>query len=67
MPKVYFYDLGLRNLLLNNFDLINKRTDKGSYLENIVFKEFLKQTQDINLINFWRTQARNNSFSKTNQ
>ncbi|MFH1890086.1 MAG: ATP-binding protein [Candidatus Kuenenbacteria bacterium] len=56
MPKVYFYDLGLRNFLLSNFDLINKRTDKGAYLENIVFKEFLKQTQDINFINFWRTQ-----------
>ncbi len=56
MPKVYFYDLGLRNLLLNDFTLINKRADKGAYLENIAFKEFLNKTQDINQINFWRTQ-----------
>jgi len=56
MPKAYFYDLGFRNLLLNDFTLINKRKDRGAYLENIVFKEFLNKTQDINGINFWRTQ-----------
>lgn len=56
MPKAYFYDLGLRNLLLNNFNPINKRADKGAYLENIVFREFLGTTKDINKIKFWRTQ-----------
>ncbi len=56
MPKVYFYDLGFRNLLLNDFNLIDKRSDKGVYLENIIFKEFLRQVENINLINFWRTQ-----------
>ena len=37
MPKVYFYDLGLRNFFLNDYQNMDKRTDKGAYLENIVF------------------------------
>lgn len=56
MPKVYFYDLGLRNLLLNDFELLDKREDKGEYLENIVFKEFLRKIGDLGKINFWHTQ-----------
>jgi predicted AAA+ superfamily ATPase len=28
MPKVYFFDLGLRNSLLNNFESIQERLDK---------------------------------------
>lgn len=56
MSKVYFYDLGLRNFFLNNYNLIESRSDKGSYLENIVFKEFLDKTSDTDKIKFWRTQ-----------
>lgn len=56
MPKVYFYDLGLRNLLLNDFDSIDKRKDKGVYLENIAFQEFLRENEDLDKINFWHTQ-----------
>jgi len=58
MPKVYFYDLGLRNYLLNNFDLIDNRLDCGQVLENIVFLKFLNHHKRDN-INFWRTQAKN--------
>ncbi|MDR2411306.1 MAG: hypothetical protein LBD88_01585 [Candidatus Peribacteria bacterium] len=28
MPKVFFFDLGLRNAILNNFENINDRFDK---------------------------------------
>jgi len=56
MPKVYFYDSGLRNFFLNNYISINKRVDKGSCLENIVFKELLEKIRDVNKIKFWRTQ-----------
>lgn len=58
MPKVYFYDLGLRNYLLNNFEPINNRQDQGQILENIVFLKFLNHNK-IDNINFWRTQAKN--------
>ncbi|MCH2188478.1 ATP-binding protein [Candidatus Gracilibacteria bacterium] len=56
MPKVYFLDLGMRNVLLNNFESITDRFDKGPYLENIVFRELLFSTARIDEIQFWRTQ-----------
>ncbi len=56
MPKVYFYDLGLRNFFLDNYTGIDKRLDKGAYLENIAFKEFLGKTKSVQKIRFWRTQ-----------
>ena len=56
MPKAYFYDLGLRNFFLNNYSWIDKRQDKGQYLENTAFREFLRKTKSIEKIKFWRTQ-----------
>ncbi len=58
MPKAYFYDLGLRNYLLNDFSPIKDRMDKGQYLENIIFLKFLRQ-EGLDNINFWRTQSKN--------
>ncbi|MBU0570529.1 MAG: ATP-binding protein [Candidatus Omnitrophica bacterium] len=56
MPKVYFYDLGLRNFFLGNYTPIDKRWDKGAYLENIAFREFLREKKTVDRIKFWRTQ-----------
>jgi len=58
MKKVYFYDLGLRNQLIGNFQNIEFRSDKGEYLENIFFKEFLFK-EKINSIKYWRTINQN--------
>ncbi len=58
MPKVYFYDLGLRNYLLNNFGPIGDRSDNGQILENAIFLKFLNRYK-ASEINFWRTQAKN--------
>ena len=59
MPKVYFFDLGLRNFFLNDYNPIEKRIDKGAYLENIVFRNFLNQVKNPDKIKFWRTQDKN--------
>ncbi|MBI4802783.1 MAG: ATP-binding protein [Elusimicrobia bacterium] len=56
MPKVYFYDPGLRNFFLNNFDDIGKRPDKGGYLENLCFAELLRRAGAADKVRFWRTQ-----------
>ena len=58
MPKIYFYDLGFRNSLLKNFENINLRSDKWSFLENIYFRKFLLK-YGLENINFWRTQNKN--------
>ncbi len=59
MPKVFFYDLWIRNALINNFENIDYRFDKWWYLENIVFREFLFKYNSIDNIKFWRTQNKN--------
>lgn len=56
MPKIYFYDLGLRNFFLNNFNEMRSRSDRGPYLENIAFREFLRQKGKTDGIKYWRTQ-----------
>jgi predicted AAA+ superfamily ATPase len=58
MPKVYFYDLGLRNFFFNNFNQLVAREDKGALLENIVFRQLLEK-QEEGEIKFWRTVSKN--------
>jgi len=57
--KVYFYDNGIRNSLINNFTPISLRNDKGALWENFLMTERLKkityQNQYCNRY-FWRTR-----------
>ena len=54
MHKVYFYDTGLRNRIINDFRKISDRTDAGVLIENTVFKNLLKQVENKENIKFWR-------------
>lgn len=56
-PKHYFLDLGLRNVMLQNFLPFDQRTDTGAILENAVFRQLLSQFPDYK-INFWRTTGK---------
>jgi len=56
--KVYFYDLGLRNFLMKNFDIIDMRPDKGQLFENFIFRELLEFIS-LDRIKYWRTQNKN--------
>jgi len=53
-PKVYFYDSGLRNYAINNFNSIELREDNGKLAENFVLNELENEVA----INFWRTAAK---------
>lgn len=53
MPKVYFFDHGIRNYLLNDFRPFELRQDKGEILENEVYKQFCYQYRS-DQIQFWR-------------
>ncbi|HPR18153.1 MAG TPA: ATP-binding protein [Candidatus Cloacimonadota bacterium] len=57
MPKIYLNDLGLRNYLLNNFEPIATREDRGDLLENFVFRRFYDMYEPDE-IKFWRTQKK---------
>lgn len=56
--KVYFYDCGIRNAIINNFNAIAARTDAGALWENFVIAERMKMLRyngiDASLY-FWRT------------
>ena len=56
--KVYFYDNGIRNALIANFNPVALRQDKGALWENFMVSERLKQVnyneQFCNKF-FWRT------------
>jgi predicted AAA+ superfamily ATPase len=58
MPKIYFLDIGLRNCLLNNFQPLSTRIDKGELWENQVFR-ILADKYGMESVYFWRTSAGN--------
>jgi hypothetical protein len=58
-PKIYFYDLGIRNALINNFSSLETRNDKGQLFENFIISECLKANEYLDKnykINYWRTK-----------
>lgn len=59
MPKVYFEDTGLRNLIINNFNPFLTRSDLGEFLENAVYSQISKNKRPLHTIHFWRTQSKN--------
>lgn len=55
MPKVYFCDHGLRNMVYNSFNDPEVRTDNGAIFENYVFLELLQHYRPDQLF-FYRTK-----------
>jgi len=59
--KIYFYDNGIRNAIINNFSSIEDRSDAGFLWENYVVSERVKYLQNHNSkrnLYFWRTTQR---------
>ncbi len=57
--KIYFYDNGIRNSLITNFNSLNIRNDKGALWENYLISERKKYNEyNKNWVNsyFWRTK-----------
>lgn len=58
MSKVYFYDLGVRNAIINNFSELAARNDVGLLWENFLIAERIKHNtyrQHFANYYFWRT------------
>jgi len=56
--KIYFYDNGIRNMIINNLNPLELRTDKGALWENFLISERIKLQQYNQLYTnnyFWRT------------
>ena len=58
MRKIYFYDTGIRNALINNFNPLDLRQDTGNLWENFMMSERVKfnsyREAGANIY-FWRT------------
>lgn len=57
--KIYFYDNGIRNMVVGNFNPLDLRTDKGALWENFLISERIKQIeykQSLARTYFWRTR-----------
>jgi predicted AAA+ superfamily ATPase len=58
--KIYFYDSGLRNAVINQFNPVNLRNDTGQLWENWFISErmkYLNNTGQLASRFFWRTLA----------
>lgn len=58
LRKIYFFDTGVRNALINNFNSLDKRNDAGQLWKNFIISERIKinnnHGNDYNIY-FWRT------------
>ena len=57
-PKVYFFDFGLRNYTINNFNNLEIRSDSGKLVENFVLNEISSIVGEKMFLNYWRTIAK---------
>jgi len=56
--RYYFYDNGLRNALIDNFNPVNLRNDVGELWENYIVNERMKHNEYLGVYTnsyFWRT------------
>jgi len=56
--KIYFFDNGIRNMIIGNFTSLDLRIDKGVLWENFLISERVKQNlykNTLSRIYFWRT------------
>lgn len=61
LRKIYFYDTGLRNALINNLNPLGLRQDTGGLWENFLIAERVKALANHGLDRqayFWRTQQK---------
>lgn len=59
--RYYFFDTGIRNVLINNFNPLNLRDDVGVLWENYIVAERMKRneyTRNFLSSYFWRTYSR---------
>ncbi|WP_152541945.1 DUF4143 domain-containing protein, partial [Saccharicrinis fermentans] len=57
--KIYFYDNGIRNMIIGNFNQLDLRVDKGALWENFLVSERRKQNMykdTFAKMYFWRTK-----------
>ena len=57
MPKLYFTDTGIRNVVMGDLNALGARGDSGQLVENCVFLMLLMGKEPLDEIYYWRTKA----------
>jgi hypothetical protein len=52
MDKIYFYDLGIRNILIDNLKPMKDRDDLGKLFENFLMAERFKFNSKDSFLDF---------------
>ena len=58
-PKIFFYDMGVRNAIIGDFSALELRNDKGTLFENFIISELIKQDSYLeknSKFYYWRTK-----------
>ena len=61
LKKIYFWDLGIRNALINNLNPVDLRQDTGNMWENFFIAERIKYLNNSLIhknVYYWRTQQK---------
>src|SRR3989339_694441 len=59
MRKIYFYDTGIRNVLINNLNSLDLRQDTDSLWGNLIISERIKKNNNFDFsknVYFWRNR-----------
>jgi predicted AAA+ superfamily ATPase len=56
IPKAFFFDTGLRNVIANDFRALDDRVDAGELLENAVWMQLDRKGFDVQ---YWRDKNKN--------
>ncbi|MCK4309274.1 MAG: DUF4143 domain-containing protein, partial [Candidatus Atribacteria bacterium] len=57
MPKLYFMDTGIRNIIVGDLNSLGERRDSGSLVENSAYLMLLASKGPLDEIYYWRTKA----------
>ncbi len=55
-PKLFFIDLGIRNVLIGDFKKLDYRMDRGEIFENFVYLNLFLKKDDMTAIHYWKTK-----------
>ncbi len=57
MPKIFFLDLGLRNLVVKQFGELAVRPDRGAIIENFALVHLYRALSPLSELKFWRAKG----------
>ncbi|MBM4403166.1 MAG: DUF4143 domain-containing protein [Candidatus Cloacimonetes bacterium] len=58
MTKLYFVDTGIRNIMINDLNSLDRRSDRGELLENAIHNMLFHYRKQGQKLRYWQTRNR---------